>query len=97
MNFHEDLTNIYTPEQINEIKKSINNLLSKELDYSELSFLEIFKMISYKFNEDIKITYSISDIKKQIKHCKNPLELKTLNKKLNQVYKELKNKNIKVN
>lgn len=33
---------------------------------------------------------SIEDIKKRIKYCKNPLELKQLNQKLNTLYKEQK-------
>jgi len=31
----------------------------------------------------------IEDLKKQIKHSKNPLEIKQLNKKLNAAYKEM--------
>lgn len=33
---------------------------------------------------------SIKDTKKRIKYCKNPLELKQLNQKLNALYKEQK-------
>lgn len=36
---------------------------------------------------------SISSLKKQIKNCKNPMQLKELNQKLNAAYKKRKKKN----
>lgn len=35
---------------------------------------------------------TIEQLKKQIKYSKNPLEIKMLNKKLNQIYKDMKRK-----
>jgi len=46
---------------------------------------ESFKELSSETEES---TCSISDIKEQIKHSKNPLEVKRLNKLLNQMYKK---------
>lgn len=46
--------------------------------------------------EDIYLTIpqepTIEQLKKQIKHSKNPLEVKMLNKKLNEMYVEMKRK-----
>lgn len=41
-------------------------------------------------NNPLTATDNIKAIKKQIKHSKNPLEIKMLNRELNEIYKEIK-------
>lgn len=48
------------------------------------------KSVSVEFDFREPKEHTISDIKKEIKHEKNPLRLKQLNKELNMKYKELK-------
>jgi hypothetical protein len=48
------------------------------------------KSVSVEFDFRQPKERTISDIKKEIKHEKNPLRLKQLNKELNMKYKELK-------
>lgn len=45
---------------------------------------------------EVKEEYSIPEIKSKIKHCKNPMELKELNRTLNRLYKERKNHESKI-
>ena len=58
----------------------------KELDLP--SSIEVCNQEEISFNSP----ESIGDIKKRIKYCKNPLELKQLNQKLNALYKEQKSR-----
>jgi len=44
----------------------------------------------------IEEEYSITQIKTKIKRCKNPMELKELNRTLNRLYKERKNHESKI-
>lgn len=62
------------------------NFIGEALDSSCES--PTMPMVSVEFIEPKERT--ISDIKKEIKHEKNPLRLKQLNKELNMKYKELK-------
>lgn len=62
---------------------------------SSLDSLSYEKMNDLKENLEELSSYepdSINDIKKRIKYCKSPLELKQLNQKLNALYKEQKRK-----
>lgn len=59
------------------------------------SFSELLKSIEELFEGIEEIVADVPDdipaLKKQIKHCKNPMEMKALNKRLNEAYKK-KNK-----
>lgn len=55
----------------------------------EKSFDEMFKDLADLFIYKPKEP-TISQLKKWIKHCKNPLEKKQLERKLNELYKERK-------
>ena len=60
------------------------NMVNEGIKAKEL--LESFELIS----EQIAQEPTIDQLKKQIKYSKNPLEVKMLNKKLNQMYKNMK-------
>ena len=66
----------------------LNDLPDFESSMLELSALsDVYDFIS-AVGEEPK--YDIPGLKKQIKYCKNPLERKNLEKKLNEAYKEKK-------
>lgn len=69
--------------QISEALKQLCNSLSESMKTIEECFKDIEEMTD--------ISDDIVTLKKQIKHCKNPMELKALNKRLNDAYKR-KNK-----
>lgn len=56
-----------------------------------LTLEELNKMFS-EIDTEIIDTESISNLKKRIKYCKNPMERKQLEQKLNVLYKEQKRK-----
>lgn len=57
--------------------------------YPELSFYLIERLSEvYKKGIDTAENYDIPYIKKRIKHCKNPLERKMLERELNVAYKD---------
>lgn len=58
---------------------------------SALTLEELNKMFS-EIDTEIINTESISNLKKRIKYCKNPMERKQLEQKLNVLYKEQKGK-----
>lgn len=58
---------------------------------STLTLEELNKMFS-EIDTEIIDTERISNIKKRIKYCKNPMERKQLEQKLNVLYKEQKRK-----
>lgn len=58
---------------------------------STLTLEELNRMLS-AIDSEIVDTESISNLKKRIKYCKNPVELKQLKQKLNVLYKEQKRK-----
>lgn len=58
---------------------------------SPLTLEELNKMFS-EIDTEIIGTESISNLKKRIKYCKNPMERKQLEQKLNVLYKEQKGK-----
>lgn len=69
--------------QLSEAIERVFNSLSESLKSIE----EIFRDIE----EMVEPPDDIPTIKKQIKYCKNPMEIKALNKRLNDAYKK-KNK-----
>lgn len=69
--------------QLLEAIEQIFNLFSESMKSIEDAFKNIEEMVDIP--DDIPI------IKKQIKYCKNPMEMKMLNKRLNDAYKK-KNK-----
>lgn len=87
----ESINNIavLSGESISKISEALERL-SNSLCESMKSLEEIFKDIE----EIVEPPDDISTIKKQIKYCKNPMEIKALNKRLNDAYKK-KNKNKK--
>ena len=77
----------------NEYKTAAENLIICISDYNdvELNFeIDIATSDINVLPED-----TISDIKKKIKHCKNYMERKLLEQKLNSLYKNIKNGGIK--
>ena len=58
---------------------------------STLTLEELNKMFS-EIDTEIIDTESISNLKKRIKYCKNPMEQKQLEQRLNVLYKEQKRK-----
>lgn len=66
--------------KISEALERLSNLLCESMKNLE----EIFKDIE----EIVEPPDDISTIKKQIKYCKNPMEIKALNKRLNDAYKK---------
>jgi len=75
-------------EEVVELDKAMEDIAKIDLSSYE-------KMNDFKDNLVELSSYepgSIEDIKKQIKYCKNPLELKQLNQKLNTLYRKRKRK-----
>ncbi len=69
--------------QISESLESVCNSLSESMKIIEDAFKDI-KEVAVDPPDDI------ATLKKQIKHCKNPMETKMLNKRLNDAYKKNK-------
>ena len=65
---------------------SVYEMLKKLLDTTKTAVAD-FQLINLEEKEE-----SISSLKKQIKNCKNPMQLKELNQKLNAAYKKRKRK-----
>ncbi len=74
-------------ESISRISEAIEQLFNS-LSESMKSIEEIFKD---DIEEMVEPSDDIAALKKQIKYCKNPMEIKALNKRLNDAYKK-KNK-----
>lgn len=72
--------------QISEALEALERL-SNSLSESMKTLEEVFRNIE----EMTDISDDIVTLKKQIKYCKNPMEIKVLNKRLNDAYKR-KNK-----
>ncbi len=70
--------------QIIEAFEQLCATLSESLKYIENAFKDIEEMAA-------DVPDDIPALKKQIRHCKNPMEIKVLNKRLNDAYKK-KNK-----
>ena len=73
------------------ILKRLKNIEYEEIGYEADELSEHLKDTSEKLKQQCnytnKETVNASYIKKQIKHSNNPLEIKMLNKKLNEFYK----------
>ena len=77
-----------TMEEVVELDKAMEDLARVDsLSYEKMNDLKetLEELSPYKPS-------SIEDIKKRIKYCKNPLELKQLNQKLNTLYKKQKHR-----
>ena len=75
-------------EEVVELNKAMEDIaMVDSLSYEKMNDLNetIEELSSYESD-------SIEDIKKRIKYCKNPLELKQLNQKLNTLYKKQKSR-----
>lgn len=77
---------VVSGESISRISEALERL-SNSLCESMKNLEEIFKDIE----EIVEPPDDIATLKKQIKYCKNPMEIKALNKRLNDAYKK-KNK-----
>ena len=77
---------VVSGESISRISEAIERVFNS-LSESMKSLVEIFKDIE----EMVEPPDDIVSLKKQIKYCKNPMEMKMLNKRLNDAYKK-KNK-----
>lgn len=89
----------FSKKEIEVIKEALNINSCKNASFyflDELCFnlpkAEEFKREIVEFESEPKVE-SISYLKKQIKNCKNPMQLKELNQKLNAAYKKRKKKN----
>lgn len=72
-------------EAINEVFTEsgiLKVIINMDDEYEKLS-----KLSELWDEEQIKSEPTISQIKNDIKHCKNPIELKKLNRQLNELYK----------
>lgn len=70
--------------QIAEAFERLSDAMSESLKHIENTFKDMEQMIA-------DMPDDIPALKKQIKYCKNPMEMKALNKRLNDAYKK-KNK-----
>lgn len=89
----------FSKKEMEVIKEALNINSGKNasfyfLDEScfNLPKAEDFKREVIEFESEPKVE-SISSLKKQIKNCKNPMQLKKLNQKLNSAYKKRKKGN----
>lgn len=83
------------PEHINFIEwftDEINNQIAKLEKSIKNTELPLLTEMREEKNNPFNIVESIEDIKKRIKYCKNSLELKQLNQKLNTLYKKQKSR-----
>ena len=71
--------------KISEALERLSNSLCESMKSLEEIFKDIEEIIDVEYQDDI------ATLKKQIKYCKNPMEIKALNKRLNDAYKK-KNK-----
>lgn len=72
-----------------ELKKFIEYLVDKEIELTLYNVMQEFSK-RYELENNDPQDQSISQFKKMIKYCKNPLEKKQLERKLNELYKERK-------
>lgn len=77
--------------QISEALKQLCNSLSESMKTIEECFKDIEEMTDISDDIMTDISDDIVTLKRQIKYCKNPMEIKALNKRLNDAYKK-KNK-----
>ena len=74
-----------TDNQIDDLYKAIELTDSDRLE-------DLIETLNDTYIQELNDTYiqDISTLKKQIKHCKNPMERKMLEKELNSAYKSRK-------
>lgn len=65
-------------------------ILNESVYNSKESLEDSLQELSDLATDSDDFSSNISDLKKRIKYCKNPLERKNLERKLNTVYKEMK-------
>lgn len=83
----------------NNLSPALQEAINKLNEINENSFPFIpndFSSAKELADMGIEEEYSITQIKTKIKRCKNPMELKELNRKLNCLYKERKNHESKI-
>ena len=73
-------------ENINDALHLIYQDMINKNNGDTMSLVEYLKTIDGSF----KPVETVSSLKKRIKHCKNPMEKKNLERQLNQLYKEMK-------
>jgi len=89
---------IYSPKEVGTaLKKLVGRLKEtgsavvehpEHIEYQGKSLKNALDELSQQWNNTVNNNFqNISSIKKQIKHSRNPLEIKMLNKKLNELYK----------
>ena len=89
---------IYSPEEVGKALKKLVGRLKETRDgvvgyqehvkYQGKNLKNVLDELSQQWNNMVDDNFqNISSIKKQIKHSRNPLEIKMLNKKLNELYK----------
>ena len=89
---------IYSPGEVGvALKKLVGRLketrdevveYQEHIKYQGKNLKNVLDELSQKWNNTVNNNFqNISSIKKQIKHSRNPLEIKILNKKLNELYK----------
>jgi len=96
---------VVTPEDLQKRKKALREATEEiqaermqqiflngkvyDKDNITLEDVAIAWIECFEYEPQEKPKHYIEDLKKQIKHSKNPLEIKQLNKKLNAAYKEM--------
>lgn len=97
----EEISGLLHNAEIGKLIKLMSELSEFELypyQYEMINLLNEFntqnslqELSEFKANPDV-FSSDISSLKKRIKHCKNFLERKALEKQLNAAYKEIKNR-----
>lgn len=87
---------VYTPEEVGNafkklaerLKETRDEVVDYQNEYQGKNLKDILEDLSKQWNVIVdNNALSINSIKKQIKYSHNPLEIKMLNKKLNELYK----------
>lgn len=79
-------------EYIKMEQMKVLGLNEEILNRKSILTLEELNKMFFEIDTEIVDTESISNLKKRIKYCKNPMERKQLEQKLNVLYKEQKRK-----
>ena len=89
---------IYSPKEVGiALKKFVGRLketkdevveYQEHIKYQEKNLKNVLDELSQQWNNTVDNNFqNISSIQKQIKHSRNPFEIKMLNRKLNELYK----------
>lgn len=98
-NFISELIDVSIPidEKAKEIFDSCigmpENLPFGDIIFTAQDTKDLLSELATEFDKKEIECMDISKLKKQIKHCKNPLERKALERQLNKAYKKRKQKN----